>query len=183
MTVESILVEPLNAAGVEGGRTRVRELLDAVGLPDGRRQPLPAGVLRRAAPAGGDRAGAGPEPRRHRLRRAHERAGRHHPGPRADLVQGAPEERPAWPTCSSATTSASSTRSATASRCSTAGRSSRSARRSRSPWLRGTNTPAACRWPRPSPTRRSSAHAASCDWNCSPRVRTTAGARSPSFQL
>ncbi|MGQ4365578.1 ABC transporter ATP-binding protein [Streptomyces sp. SAS_272] len=33
MTVESILVEPLVAAGVEGGRARVRELLDAVGLP------------------------------------------------------------------------------------------------------------------------------------------------------
>ena len=33
MTVESILVEPLNAAGVEGGRARVRDLLDSVGLP------------------------------------------------------------------------------------------------------------------------------------------------------
>jgi ABC-type glutathione transport system ATPase component len=33
MTVESILVEPLAAAGIEGGSARVRELLDAVGLP------------------------------------------------------------------------------------------------------------------------------------------------------
>ena len=33
MTIESILVEPLRAAGVEGGSARVRELLDAVGLP------------------------------------------------------------------------------------------------------------------------------------------------------
>jgi peptide/nickel transport system ATP-binding protein len=33
MTVESILVEPLRAVGVAAGRTRVRELLDAVGLP------------------------------------------------------------------------------------------------------------------------------------------------------
>ncbi|WP_019179612.1 ABC transporter ATP-binding protein [Microbacterium yannicii] len=33
MTVESILVEPLRAAGVADGRSRVRELLDAVGLP------------------------------------------------------------------------------------------------------------------------------------------------------
>ncbi len=33
MTVESILVEPLAATGVQGGRERVRELLDAVGLP------------------------------------------------------------------------------------------------------------------------------------------------------
>lgn len=33
MTVESILVEPLAAAGIQGGRARVRELLDAVGMP------------------------------------------------------------------------------------------------------------------------------------------------------
>jgi peptide/nickel transport system ATP-binding protein len=33
LTIESILVEPLDAAGVEGGSARVRELLDAVGLP------------------------------------------------------------------------------------------------------------------------------------------------------
>ncbi|TRY17701.1 ABC transporter ATP-binding protein [Tessaracoccus rhinocerotis] len=33
MTVEAILVEPLRAAGIEGGRNRVQELLDAVGLP------------------------------------------------------------------------------------------------------------------------------------------------------
>jgi peptide/nickel transport system ATP-binding protein len=41
MTVESILVEPLAAAGVTGGRARIRELLDAVGLPadSGRRYP------------------------------------------------------------------------------------------------------------------------------------------------
>jgi len=41
MTVESILAEPLRAAGVSAGRNRVRELLDAVGLPAdaGRRYP------------------------------------------------------------------------------------------------------------------------------------------------
>jgi peptide/nickel transport system ATP-binding protein len=41
MTVEDILVEPLAAAGVTGGRDRVRKLLDAVGLPAdaGRRYP------------------------------------------------------------------------------------------------------------------------------------------------
>ncbi|KQP56017.1 ATP-binding cassette domain-containing protein [Agreia sp. Leaf283] len=33
MTIESILVEPLRAAGVSEGKTRVRELLDAVGMP------------------------------------------------------------------------------------------------------------------------------------------------------
>jgi peptide/nickel transport system ATP-binding protein len=33
MTVESILVEPIAAAGAEAGRKRVHELLDAVGLP------------------------------------------------------------------------------------------------------------------------------------------------------
>jgi peptide/nickel transport system ATP-binding protein len=32
MTIENILVEPLLAAGAEGGRTRIRELLEAVGL-------------------------------------------------------------------------------------------------------------------------------------------------------
>jgi ABC-type glutathione transport system ATPase component len=41
MTVESILVEPLAAAGVQGGRTRVRQLLDAVGLPAGAGQRYP----------------------------------------------------------------------------------------------------------------------------------------------
>lgn len=41
MTVESILVEPLAASGVRDGRRRVKELLDAVGLPSdaGRRYP------------------------------------------------------------------------------------------------------------------------------------------------
>lgn len=33
MTVEDILVEPMQAAGASGGRDRVRELLDSVGLP------------------------------------------------------------------------------------------------------------------------------------------------------
>jgi ABC-type glutathione transport system ATPase component len=33
LTIESILVEPLRAAGVEGGAARVKQLLDAVGLP------------------------------------------------------------------------------------------------------------------------------------------------------
>src|SRR5215218_9198690 len=41
MIVESILVEPLAAAGVEGGRARVRQLLDAVGLPAGAGQRYP----------------------------------------------------------------------------------------------------------------------------------------------
>jgi len=41
MTVESILVEPLAAAGIKDGRPRGRSLLDAVGLPanSGRRYP------------------------------------------------------------------------------------------------------------------------------------------------
>jgi len=41
LTVESILVEPLAAAGIEGGRARVRQLLDAVGLPAGAGQRYP----------------------------------------------------------------------------------------------------------------------------------------------
>ena len=41
MAIEDILVEPLVATGVTGGRSRVRELLDSVGLPAdaGRRYP------------------------------------------------------------------------------------------------------------------------------------------------
>ncbi len=41
MTIEDILVEPLAAAGVSGGRAKVRALLDSVGLPAdaGRRYP------------------------------------------------------------------------------------------------------------------------------------------------
>jgi peptide/nickel transport system ATP-binding protein len=41
MTVESILVEPLAAAGIAGGAARIRDLLDAVGMPadSGRRYP------------------------------------------------------------------------------------------------------------------------------------------------
>lgn len=35
MSVESILVEPLRAAGITNGLARVRELLEAVGLPQG----------------------------------------------------------------------------------------------------------------------------------------------------
>jgi ABC-type glutathione transport system ATPase component len=41
MSVESILVEPLAATGVQGGRERVRQLLDAVGLPAGAGQRYP----------------------------------------------------------------------------------------------------------------------------------------------
>ena len=41
LTIESILVEPLQAAGVEGGSTRVRDLLDAVGLPKDARSRYP----------------------------------------------------------------------------------------------------------------------------------------------
>jgi peptide/nickel transport system ATP-binding protein len=41
MTVENILVEPLEAVGVEGGRARVRDLLDAVGLPAGSARRYP----------------------------------------------------------------------------------------------------------------------------------------------
>jgi ABC-type glutathione transport system ATPase component len=41
MTIEDILVEPMAAAGMPGARTRIRELLDSVGLPAdaGRRYP------------------------------------------------------------------------------------------------------------------------------------------------
>lgn len=41
MTVQSILVEPLAAAGVSDGKNKVRELLDAVGLPAGAESRYP----------------------------------------------------------------------------------------------------------------------------------------------
>ena len=41
MTVESILIEPLAAAGVANARTRIRELLDAVRMPSGSGQRYP----------------------------------------------------------------------------------------------------------------------------------------------
>jgi len=41
MTVEDILVEPVIATGVSGGRSRVRELLDSVGLPSDAGQRYP----------------------------------------------------------------------------------------------------------------------------------------------
>ena len=41
MRIEDVIVEPMKAAGVEGGREKVRELLEAVGLPpdSGNRYP------------------------------------------------------------------------------------------------------------------------------------------------
>ena len=41
MTIAATLVEPLRAAGVENGRARVNELLDAVGLPNGSGERYP----------------------------------------------------------------------------------------------------------------------------------------------
>ena len=89
MTIESILVEPLQAAGVEGGTHAGPGAARRRRAPQGCQQSLPARVLRRPAPAGRDRPGAGDESSGDRLRRADKRAGRHHPGPRPDLVQGA----------------------------------------------------------------------------------------------
>ena len=73
--------------------------------PQGRRQPLPARVLRRPTPAGGDCPCPGHEPGRHRLRRADQRARRHHPGARTHPASPTFRRRPASPICSSATTS------------------------------------------------------------------------------
>ena len=52
MSVGRIVGEPLWALGIEGDRrARVREVLEDVGLEAGDGRPLPARVLRRAAPA------------------------------------------------------------------------------------------------------------------------------------
>ena len=83
MTVGAIIAEPLDdhaRLDRRERRKRVQELLDAVGLNRALRQPLPARVLRRPAPAHRHRPGAGLEPEVHRLRRADLRARRLHPG-------------------------------------------------------------------------------------------------------
>ena len=69
-------------------RARVMELMDAVGLNRALRQPLPARVLRRPAPAHRHRPGAGAEPEVHRLRRADRRARRLDPGAGGEPARG-----------------------------------------------------------------------------------------------
>ena len=67
--------------GERARRSRSQELLETVGLNPLHREPLPARVLRRAAPAHRHRPGAGGRARAHRLRRAGLRARRLDPGP------------------------------------------------------------------------------------------------------
>ncbi len=90
-SVETLLTEPLRAHGIAYDKqTRVRELLDQVGLPGDGRAEVPARVLRRPAAADrhrpGDRARAAV---RHR-RRAGLGARRLDPGPGAQPARGAP---------------------------------------------------------------------------------------------
>ena len=68
--------------GDKEARERAVEMLDSVGIPDAgpARRRLPARVLRRHAPAGDDRDGAGAGARRADRRRADDRARRHRPG-------------------------------------------------------------------------------------------------------
>ena len=66
LTIEQILAEPLTAARRRLARrrkTRVRDLLDQVGLPADAREPAAARVLGRSASAHRDRAGPRPDPK------------------------------------------------------------------------------------------------------------------------
>ena len=92
MTVGSIVGEPLREHGVAAGAA----LAGARRSPAGRRgprprlrQPLPARVLRRAAPAHRRRSGARAQPRVRRLRRADRGARRLDPGAGGEPLEGA----------------------------------------------------------------------------------------------
>ena len=73
------------------GKTRVDELLHMVGLNAGAREPLPARVLGRSAPAHRHRAGARARTRAHRARRARLCARRVDPGAGAQPARAAAE--------------------------------------------------------------------------------------------
>ena len=88
----------------------------ASATPRSRLGRLPAPALRRPAPAGDDRHGAGQRPRHPDRRRADHRARRHRPGPHPRPPRRGPEGRGHGRCSSSPTTSASSAASPTASR-------------------------------------------------------------------
>ena len=91
-SVGRIVGEPLRVHGSRAARssaTQVRELLEVVGLPGRRGDPLPARVLRRPAPAHRPRARARAEPRLPRLRRARVGARRLDPGADRQPARGA----------------------------------------------------------------------------------------------
>ena len=92
MTVGSIIGEPLLEHGVArvGNAPGTGRAASRCGRPRPRlHQSLSARVLRRPATAHRRRAGARPEPRVHRVRRAHRRARRVHPGPGGEPARGA----------------------------------------------------------------------------------------------
>ena len=91
--------------GQEQAAARVRELLTLVGLSPEHAIALPARVLRRPAPAGRHRQGAGARAGPHRARRAGVGARREHPGRRRQPARGAAGRASGWPTSSSPTTS------------------------------------------------------------------------------
>ena len=97
-TIEKQIAESLALhQGLTGdtARARVLELLAQVGIRDAEEPPrrLSAPALRRPAPAGDDRHGAGQRPRPPDRRRAHHRARRHHPGPDPRPPRRHPEGR------------------------------------------------------------------------------------------
>ena len=92
---EAVARRPAGAGARADGRGRAQPPL---------RQPLPARVLGRPAPAHRHRPGAGAQPEVHRLRRAHRRARRLDPGAGRQPARGPPGDASGSPTSSSATT-------------------------------------------------------------------------------
>ena len=87
------LEEVMRVHGLTRGEAEERalELMRRVGIPEPARRArqVPAPVLRRPAPAGDDRHGAGDEARHRHRRRADDRARRHRAGRGAEAARGA----------------------------------------------------------------------------------------------
>ena len=109
MTIGSIIAEPLDSSRARRRAERrgagARAAATTVGLDRRLRQPLPARVLRRPAPAHRHRPGAGARPEVHRLRRADLRARRLDPGADHQPARSTCRSDSGSPTSSSPTTS------------------------------------------------------------------------------
>ena len=161
-SVGRIVGEPLRVHGLARGKrsaSRVRELLEIVGLPADAADPLSARVLGRPAAAHRHRARARAQPRLHRLRRAGLGARRLDPGADHQPAREPAGRASSSRTSSSPTTSRSSATSPTGSRSCTSARSSRSPR------------PTSCTTTRSTRTRSRSSR------RCRSRTRSSSGER------
>ena len=108
MTVRQILEEPflIHGLGTRDGSAApgCSDLLQEVGLAEGAPGALPPRILRRPAPAPGDRPGPGPPAAADGGRRAGQRPGRLHPGPNPQPAGASCRSATASPTSSSPTT-------------------------------------------------------------------------------